>query len=109
MHPFSAVLSDMARRCSELEEKHLQSQANSTRRYSDIEEKYFQGQTDLAWVSASLDDACSLNSFLNDQLNSERATHEVSFLSWLCRAYCLLDAESCFLFVGGETSACSFP
>jgi DNA-binding transcriptional regulator YbjK len=108
MYPFSAALSDMARRCSELEEKHLQSQADSTRRYSDLEEKYFQGQTDLARVSASLDDTRSLNSSLNAQLNSERAAHEVSFLSLLCRAYCLLDAESCFLFVGGETSARSF-
>jgi hypothetical protein len=98
----------MARRCSELEEKHLQSQADSTRRYSDLEEKYSQGQTDLARVSASLDDARSLNSSLNAQLNSERATHEVSFLSWLCRSYCLLDVESCFLFVGGETSVRSF-
>jgi hypothetical protein len=33
----------MARRCSELEEKHLQNQADSTRRYSDLEEKYSQG------------------------------------------------------------------
>jgi hypothetical protein len=64
MYPFSAALSDMARRCTELEEKHLQSQADLTRRYSDLEEKYSQGQTDLAWVSASLDDARSLNSSL---------------------------------------------
>jgi hypothetical protein len=95
MYPSSAALSDMARRCSEIEEKHLKSQADSTRRYSDLE-KYSQGQTDLARVSASLDDARSLNSSLNAQLNSERAAHEVSFLSWFCRAYCLLDAESCF-------------
>jgi hypothetical protein len=104
MYPSSAALSDMARRCSELEEKHLQSQANSTRRYSNLEEKYSQGQTDLARVSASLDDARSLNSSLNAQLSSERAAHEVSFLSWLCRAYYLLDAENCLLFIGGETS-----
>jgi hypothetical protein len=84
----------MARRCSELEEKHLQYQANSIRWYSDLEEKYLQGQTDLARVSASLDDAHSLNFLLNAQLNSERAAHEVNFLYWLCRAYYLLDAES---------------
>jgi hypothetical protein len=84
----------MARQFSELEEKHLQHQADSTRQYSDLEEKYSQGQTDLARVSASLDDARSLNYSLNAQLNSKRATHEVNFLNWLCRAYCLLDAES---------------
>jgi hypothetical protein len=86
MYPSSAALSDMARRCSELEEKYLQSQADSTQLYSDLEEKYSQCQTDLAQVSASLDDACSLNYSLNAQLNFERAAHEVSFLSWLCRA-----------------------
>jgi hypothetical protein len=84
----------MARRCSELEEKHLQHQADSTRRYFDLEEKYSQGQTDLARVSASLDDAHSLNFSLNAQLNSERAAHAVNFLNWPCHAYCLLDAES---------------
>jgi hypothetical protein len=84
----------MARRCSELEGKHLQHQADSTRRYSDLEEKYSQGQTDLARVFASLDDARSLNSSLNAHLNSERAAHEVNFVNWLYRAYCLLDAES---------------
>jgi hypothetical protein len=88
------ALSDMARRCSKLEEKHLQHQADSTRWYSDLEEKYSQGQTDLAWVSASLDDAHSLNFSLNAQLNSERAAYEVNFLNWLCCAYCLLDAKS---------------
>jgi hypothetical protein len=94
VHPSSNALSDMARRCSELEERHLQHQANSTRRYSDLEEKYSQGQTDLARVSASLDDAHFLIFSLNAQLNSEREAHEVNFLNWLCRAYCLLDAES---------------
>jgi hypothetical protein len=94
MYPSSVALSDMARRCSELEEKHLQHQADSTRRYSDLEEKYSQGQTNLARVSAFLDDARSLNSSLNAQLNSERAAHEVNFPNWLCHAYCLLDAES---------------
>jgi hypothetical protein len=97
MYPSSAVVSDMTRRCSELEGKHLQSQADSTRRYSDLEEKYSQGQADLAQVSASLDDARSLNSSLNAQLNSERAAHEVSFISWLCRAYYywMLKVASC--------------
>jgi hypothetical protein len=91
MYPSSTTLSDMARWCSELEEKRLQHQADSTRRYSDLEEKYSQGQIDLARVSASLDDAHSLNSSLNAQLDSERAAHEVNLLIWLCRAYCLLD------------------
>jgi hypothetical protein len=93
MYPFSAALSDMARRCFELDEKYLQSQADLTRWYSDLEEKYSQGQIDLARVSASLDDACSLNSSLNAQLNSERMAYEVNFLSLLCRAYCWLGAE----------------
>jgi hypothetical protein len=94
VYPSLTALSDMAWRCSELEEKHLQHQVDSTRRYSDLEENYSQGQTDLARVSSSLDDAYSLNFSLNAQLNSERAAHEVNFLNWLCRAYCLLDAES---------------
>jgi hypothetical protein len=92
VYPSLTALLDMAQRCSELEEKHLQHQADSTRRYSDLEEKYSQSQTDLARVSASLDDAHSLNFSLNAQLNSERVAHEVNFLNWLCRAYCLLDA-----------------
>jgi hypothetical protein len=81
----------MARRCSELEEKRLQHQADSTRRYSDLKEKYSQGQIDLARVSASLDDAHSLNSSLNAQLDSKRVAHEVNLLNWLYHAYCLLD------------------
>jgi hypothetical protein len=84
----------MARRCSELEEKCLQHQADSTRQYSDLEEKYSQGQINLVRVSASLDDAHSLNSSLSAQLDSEKAAHEVNFLNWLCRAYCLLGAKS---------------
>jgi hypothetical protein len=107
VYPSSIALSDMARRCSELEEKHLQYQADSTRRYSDLEEKYSQGQTNLAQVSASLGNAHSLIFLLNAQLNSERAAHEVSFLNWLYHAYCLLDGKR-FLSVGGETSTCSF-
>jgi hypothetical protein len=81
MYPLSAALSDMARRCSELEEKYLRNQADLARRDSDLEEKYSQGQADLARVSASLDDACSLNSSLNAQLDSERTTYEVNSLS----------------------------
>ena len=76
----------MARRYFELEEKHLQHQADSTRRYSELEEKYSQGQIDLARVFASLDDAHSLNSSLNAQLDSERAANEVNLFNWLCRA-----------------------
>jgi hypothetical protein len=62
MHPLSAVLSDMAQRCSDLEEKYSQIQAN------------------LAETSASLDGARSLNSSLNAQLDSERMAHEVNSL-----------------------------
>jgi hypothetical protein len=51
-------------------------------RYSDLEEKYSQGQTDLARVSASLNDANTLNSTLRAQLDSEKVTSELSF-SWL--------------------------
>jgi hypothetical protein len=74
----------MTRRYSELEEKHLQYQTDSTRRYSELEEKYSQGQVDLARVSAFLDDTNSLNSSLNAQLDSERAVNEVSLLNWIC-------------------------
>ena len=77
----------MARRYSELEEKSLQRQADSTWRYSELEEKYSQGQIDLAQVSASLDDTSSLNSSLNAQLDSERAANEVSLLNWICCAF----------------------
>jgi hypothetical protein len=49
------------------------------RRYSDLEEKYFQGQTDLARVSASLNDANMLNSTLNAQLDSKKVANELSF------------------------------
>jgi hypothetical protein len=77
----------MARRYSELEEKHLQYQTDSTRRYSELEEKYSQGQIDLARVSAFLDDTNSLNSSLNAWLDSERVANEVSLLNWICCAF----------------------
>ena len=77
----------MTRRYSELEEKHLQYQTDSTRRYSELEGKYSQGQIDLVRVSASLDDANSLNSSLNAQLDSKRAVNEVSLLNWICCAF----------------------
>jgi predicted phage gp36 major capsid-like protein len=80
MCSLSATLSDMAQRCSELEEKYLRSQADLTQRCSDLEEKYSQCQADLARVSASQDDARSLNSSLNAQFDSERAAHEVNSL-----------------------------
>jgi hypothetical protein len=51
-------------------------------RYYDLEEKYSQGQTDLARVSASLNDANTLNSTLHAQLDSEKVTNELSF-TWL--------------------------
>jgi hypothetical protein len=50
--------------------------------YSDLEEKYSQVQTELAWVSASLNDANTLNSTLHAQLDSEKVTNELSF-TWL--------------------------
>jgi hypothetical protein len=48
----------------------------------------------MAWVSASLDDANSLNSSLSAQLDSERAANEVSLLDFLCcvfTAYWILE------------------
>jgi hypothetical protein len=48
------------------------------RRYSDLEEKYSQGQTELARVSASLNDANTLNSTLNAQLDSEKVANELN-------------------------------
>jgi hypothetical protein len=77
----------MTRRYSEPEEKHLQYHTNSTRRYSELEEKYSQGRIDLARVSASLDDANSLNSSLNARLDYERVANEVSLLNWICYAF----------------------
>jgi hypothetical protein len=82
-----ALLPDTTRRYSELEERHLQHQTDSTRRYYELEERYSQGQIDLARVSASLDDATSLNSSLNAQLDSERVSNEVSLLNWICGAF----------------------
>jgi hypothetical protein len=85
----------MTRRYSKLEEKSLRHQANSTRWYSELEEKYSQGQINLAQVSASLDDAHSLNSSLNARLDSERAVNKVSLLNWICRdftAYWVLES-----------------
>jgi hypothetical protein len=52
------------------------------RRYSDLEEKYSQGQTDLARVSASLNDVNMLNSTLHAQLDSKKVTNELIF-TWL--------------------------
>jgi hypothetical protein len=49
------------------------------RRYSNLEEKYSQDQTDLAQVSASLNDANMLNPTLNAQLGSEKVASELSF------------------------------
>jgi hypothetical protein len=54
------------------------------RRYSELEEKYSQGQMDLAWVSASLDGANSLNSSFSAQHDSESVANEVSLLDFLC-------------------------
>jgi hypothetical protein len=63
--------------------------------YSELEEKYSQGQMDLARVSASLDDANSLNSSLSAQLDSKRVANEVSFFDFLCcvfTAYWVLES-----------------
>jgi uncharacterized protein YlxW (UPF0749 family) len=79
-------LLDMARQYSDLEEKHSQDQAELARRYSDLEEKYSQSQTELGRVSASLNDANTLNSTLRAQLDSEKVTYE----SGLCFAVFLL-------------------
>jgi hypothetical protein len=65
------------------------------RRYSELEEKYSQGQIDLARVSASLDDANSLNSSFSAQLDSERAANEVGLLEFFCcvfTAYWVLES-----------------
>jgi hypothetical protein len=75
-------LLDMARQYSDLEEKHSQGQAELARWYSDLEEKYSQSQTELTRVSASLNDANTLNSTLRAQLDSEKVTCE----SGLCFA-----------------------
>jgi hypothetical protein len=48
-----------------------------TRQYSDLKEKYSQGQTELARVSASLNDVNTLNA----QLDSEKVATESNF--WL--------------------------
>jgi hypothetical protein len=63
--------------------------------YSELKGNYSQGQIDLARVSASLDDAKSLNSSLNAQLDSERAANEVSLLVFFCcvfTAYWILES-----------------
>jgi hypothetical protein len=52
-----------------------------TQQYSDLKEKYSQGQTELARVSASLNDVNTLNSTLNAQLDSEKVATESNF--WL--------------------------
>jgi uncharacterized protein YpmS len=66
---FSAALSDLARRCS------------------DNEEKYTQSQADLNQTFAFLDSARALNSSLNAQLDSEKMTYEVNSLSCFCFAF----------------------
>jgi hypothetical protein len=68
MHSSSAALSDLARRCSDIDEKYSQSQAN------------------LIQTFAFLDGARSLNSSLNAQLNFEKMAHEVNFLGCPCFA-----------------------
>lgn len=58
----------LQRRVSDLEVAN----ADMAQQYSDLEEKYSQGQTELARVSASLNDVNTLNSTLHAQLNSEK-------------------------------------
>ena len=72
-------LLDMARQYSDLEEKRSHGQAELAWRYSDFEEKYSQSQNELARVSASLNDANTLNSTLRAQLDSEKVTCESGF------------------------------
>jgi hypothetical protein len=62
------------------------------RQYSALEEKYSQGQTDLARLSASLDNANMLNSSLSAQLDSKKVADKLVFacFSLLC-SYCLFD------------------
>ena len=66
----------MTRQISTLEEKHSRGQAEPVQRCFDLEEKYFQSQTELAQVSAALNDANTLNSTLRAQLDSEKVTYE---------------------------------
>jgi hypothetical protein len=46
------------------------------RQFSDFEERYSQSQTELAQVSAALNDANMLNSTLRAQLDSEKVIYE---------------------------------
>ena len=55
-------------------------------RGSDAEERYTQSQADLNQVSAFLDNAWTLNSSLNAQLDSEKMADEVDFLDCFCFA-----------------------
>jgi hypothetical protein len=66
----------MARQISVLEEKHSRGHAELVQRCSDFEEKYSQSQSELVRVSASLNDAKTLNSTLRAQLDSEKVTYE---------------------------------
>ena len=59
-------------------------------RYSDLEEKYSQGQAELARVSASLNDANTLNSTLNAQLDSEKVANELNFYLPLSAVFLML-------------------
>jgi uncharacterized protein YpmS len=58
-----------------------------TRRCSNAEEKYTRSQADLNQTSAFLDIACTLNSSLNAQLDSEKIAYEVNFLDFFCFAF----------------------
>jgi hypothetical protein len=68
MRSSSAALSNLARQCS------------------DIEEKYSQSMDNLIQTSTFLDSARSQNSSLNAQLDSKKMTHEVNFLGCFCFA-----------------------
>jgi hypothetical protein len=57
-----------------------------TWRCSDLEEKYSQSQANLNQTSSFLGGARSLNSTLNAQLDSEKMAHEVNFLNCSCFA-----------------------
>jgi hypothetical protein len=73
---FGCLLLGMTGQISTLEEKHSRDRAEMVQRCSDFEGKYSQSQTELAQVSAALDDANAMSSSLHAQLNSEKVTYE---------------------------------
>jgi septal ring factor EnvC (AmiA/AmiB activator) len=87
----------MTRQISTLEEKHSRDLAELVQRCSDFEERYSQSQTELAQVSAALDDANALSSSLRTQLDSEKVTCEAvpCIVVFLLFVWCLKGVDSC--------------